>query len=344
MAGVDVAGVETEQATGPAPRWLRGVFFANLVAQTAIVVTGGLVRVTGSGLGCPTWPECTAGSLTPTDSQAEAWHKYVEFGNRTLTFVLGILAIAALVGAIAWGRGLRAQHRPGRRPVVLLACVPLLGTIAQAVLGGVTVLTGLNPVTVALHFLLSAAIIAGTLLLWWRSGEPADQPVVKLGVPAVRVLTKILLVLGFVVLVLGTVVTGSGPHSGDADASSRFPFEARTVAWLHADLVILFIGLSVGLLVALSVTNAPKQATRAVWLVLGFSLAQGVVGYVQSFTGLPWPVVATHLLGACLVWIMLVRVPLTLRTRGVPAESGPAEPVPAQSTPAQPGPAEGSSR
>ena len=318
MTGVDVAGVQTEQAGGVAPRWLRAVFYANLVAQTAIVVTGGLVRVTGSGLGCPTWPECTEGSLTPTDSQVEAWHKYVEFGNRTLTFVLGVLAIVALVGAIAWGRRLRAQQLPSRRPVVMLAAVPLVGTFAQAVLGGITVLTGLNPVTVALHFLLSAAIIAGTLVLCWRSGEPADRPVQKLGVPAVRVLTKILLGLGVLVLVLGTVVTGSGPHSGDAAAASRFPFEARTVAWLHADLVILFIGLTVGLLVALSVTNAPKQASRAVWLVLGFSFAQGVVGYVQTFTGLPWPVVALHLLGACLVWIMLVRVPLTLRTRGLP--------------------------
>lgn len=153
------------------------------------------------------------------------------------------------------------------------------------------------------------------------TGRPT---VLKLGVPAVRVLTKILLGLGVLVLVLGTVVTGSGPHSGDAAAGSRFPFEARTVAWLHADLVILFIGLTVGLLVALSVTNAPRQASRAVWLVLGFSLAQGVVGYVQTFTGLPWPVVALHLLGACLVWIMLVRVPLTLRTRGIPAAPAPA--------------------
>jgi cytochrome c oxidase assembly protein subunit 15 len=330
MAGVDYAAAQTERTTGAAPRWLRGLFLANLIAQTAIVVTGGLVRVTGSGLGCPTWPECTEGSLTPTDSQAEAWHKYVEFGNRTLTFVLGILAIAALVGAIAWARRLRGQGLPGRRPVVLLAAVPLVGTFAQAILGGITVLTGLNPVTVALHFLLSAAIIAGTLLLFWRSGEPADQPVVKLGVPAVRVLTKILLGLGFLVLVLGTVVTGSGPHSGDADAASRFPFDAKTVAWLHADLVILFIGLTVGLLVALSVTHAPQRASRAVWLLLGFSLAQGVVGYVQSFTGLPWTVVALHLLGACLVWIMLVRVPLTLRTRGVtPASEATADQAPA---------------
>ena len=309
----------TSVAGAAAPGWLRGVFFANLVAQTAIVVTGGRVRVTGSGLGCPTWPECTDGSLVPTATQSQAWHKYVEFGNRSLTFILGILAIAALVGALAWSRRLRREGMPTRRPVVLLAAIPLAGTFAQAVLGGITVLTGLNPVTVAGHFLLSAAIIAGTLLLVWRGREPGDEPLVRLGVPAVRVLSKVLLVVGIVVLTLGTVVTGSGPHSGDADAASRFPFDPRVVSWLHADLVILFVGLAIGLLVALSVTNAPRRSVNAVWWLLGLSLAQGLIGYVQYFTALPWVLVALHLLGATLVWIALVRVLLTLRTRGTPA-------------------------
>lgn len=318
MTAADTAAHQATLApSGAAPRWLRGIFFANLVAQTAIVVTGGLVRVTGSGLGCPTWPQCTEGSLVPTATQSEAWHKYVEFGNRTLTFVLGILAIAALVGAIAWARRLRRNHSAGRRPVVLLSAVPLAGTFAQAVLGGITVLTGLNPVTVACHFLLSAAIIAGSLLLVWRARESADQPLVKLGVPAVRVLSKVLLVVGLLVLTLGTVVTGSGPHSGDADAASRFPFDPRTVSWLHADVVILFIGLTVGLLIALSVTAAPRRAVNAVWWLLGLSLAQGLIGYVQYFTALPWVLVSLHLLGSALVWIALLRVPLTLRTRGV---------------------------
>ena len=146
--------------SGAAPRWLTGIFLANLVAQTAIILTGGLVRVTGSGLGCPTWPQCTEGSLVPTATQTEAWHKYVEFGNRTLTGVLGLLAIAAIVGAIVWRR--RSGVR--RRPILWLSVIPLAGTVAQAVLGGITVLTGLNPVTVALHFLLSAAIVAGTVV------------------------------------------------------------------------------------------------------------------------------------------------------------------------------------
>lgn len=308
-------------AGGPAPRWLRGVFLANLVAQAGIVLTGGLVRVTGSGLGCPTWPQCAPGSITPTATQSQAWHKYVEFGNRLLTFVLIILAVVALVGAWRWARQLRRQGRPGRTPVVWLSATPLIGTFAQAILGGVTVLTGLSPVTVASHYLLSAVIIACAMVLVWRGREPGDQPLVKLGEPAVRVLSKLLVALGAVVLVLGTVVTGSGPHSGDAEAYNRLGLDPEKMAWLHADAVILFIGLTVGMLVTLSVTKAPRNAMRATWILLAVSLAQGVVGYGQYFTHLPWALVAVHLLGSTLVWIAVLAIPLTLRTRGVPAPS-----------------------
>ena len=307
-----------------APRWLRGIFVANLVAQTGIVITGGVVRLTGSGLGCPTWPQCAPGSFVPTETQAESWHKYVEFGNRLLTFVLGILAIAAIIGALRWARQLKARGDAPRRPITLLAAVPLLGTVAQAILGGVTVLTGLNPAIVAAHFLLSMIIIAFALLLVWRAREPGDEPVVKMGEPAVRVLSKALVVVGFVVLVMGTIVTGSGPHSGDADTPARLGLDPAQMSWLHADVVLLFLGLTIGLLVAMSVTKTTPRALRAAWILLGVSLAQGLVGYVQYFTGLPWAVVAVHLLGACLVWIAVLRVPLSLRTRGVPAAEAPA--------------------
>lgn len=304
-----------------APRWLRGIFIANLVAQTGIVLTGGIVRLTGSGLGCPTWPQCAPGSFVPTETQAESWHKYVEFGNRLLTFVLGILAIAAILGAWRWARQLKASSDRPRRPITLLAAVPLLGTVAQAVLGGVTVLTGLNPAIVAAHFLLSMVIIAFSLLLVWRAAEPGDEPLVTLGEPAVRVLSKVLVAVGFVVIVMGTIVTGSGPHSGDADTPARLGLDPAQMSWLHADVVLLFLGLTIGLLVAMSVTRAttPPRALRATWILLAVSLAQGVVGYVQYFAGLPWAIVAVHLLGACLVWIAVLRIPLALRTRGVPA-------------------------
>lgn len=320
MAVVEDRPVITAPSTDrTAPTWLRRIFMANLVAQTGIVVTGGLVRLTGSGLGCPTWPQCAPGSFVPTQEQAESWHKYVEFGNRLLTFVLGILAIAAIVGAIAWGKRLKKQGLTPRRPITLLAALPLVGTLAQAILGGVTVLTGLNPFIVAAHFLLSMVIIALVLVLVWRAREPGDSPLVKLGEPAVRILTKALVVVGFVVLVMGTMVTGAGPHSGDAETPARLAIDPAQMSWLHADVVLLFVGLTIGLLVALSVTKAPPRALRAAWILFGVSMSQGAIGYVQYFTGLPWVVVLFHLLGACLVWIALLRIPLALRTRGVAA-------------------------
>ena len=305
-------------AQSRAPRWLRGIFMANLVAQIGIVVTGGVVRLTGSGLGCPTWPECVEGSYVPTTRQEEAWHKYVEFGNRLLTFVLAALAVAAIVGALAWWR---RQRRVGdaRGAVLALAAIPIIGTIVQAVLGGVTVLTGLNPWAVATHFLVSIAIIAGCVVLVYRAGEPGDQPVTRLVRPEVRVLGWALVAVTAVVVVLGVVVTGSGPHSGDADSEARFGVDPRTVAWLHADSVLLFLGLTVGLIVALRVTHAPARTMRFALALLVVSLAQGVIGYAQYFSGLPWVLVAIHMLGACLVWTLAVFVALSMRARGVPA-------------------------
>lgn len=305
-----------------APRWLRGIFVANLAAQIAIVVTGGIVRLTGSGLGCPTWPECVEGSYIPTSRQEEAWHKYVEFGNRLLTFVLAALAVAAFVGALAWWR---RQKRTGgftRGPVLALAMIPIVGTVVQAVLGGITVLTGLSPWAVAAHFLVSIAIIAGCVVLVVRSGEPGDWPVTRLVRPEVRLLGWALVWVTLVVIVLGVVVTGSGPHSGDADTEARFGVDPRTVAWLHADAVLLFLGLTAGFLIALRVTAAPARTIRLTLVLLGLALAQGLIGYAQYFSGLPWVLVAVHMLGACLVWASVVFVALSMRARG-------PEPVPA---------------
>ncbi len=309
---------KTPGGAGRAPSWLRAIFIANLVAQTGIVLTGGLVRLTGSGLGCPTWPQCAPGSYVPTAEQEQAWHKYVEFGNRTLTFLLGVLAIAAIVGAIVWNYRNRKHTGISRKPVVVLAAVPLLGTFAQAVLGGITVLTGLNPISVSTHFLLSAILIALSLLLVVRANETADQPLAVLVHPAVRNLSRIMVGIGLIVLVLGTLVTGSGPHSGDAGVDHRLPFDVRTISWLHADAVLLFIGLMIGFLVALKVSSGPRRSVRRAWILIGFSLAQGFVGYLQFFTGVPWVLVLTHLAGACAVWIALIAAHLSLRRRGEP--------------------------
>ena len=297
-----------------APRWLRAIFIANLVAQIGIVVTGGIVRLTGSGLGCPTWPECVEGSYVPTSRQEEAWHKYVEFGNRLLTFALGALALAAIIGALVWW-----FRRKERAPIVLLAAVPIIGTIAQAVLGGITVLTGLSPWAVAAHFLVSMAIIAGVTVLVVRSYDAGDQPIQWLVRREVRVMAWLLIVITGVVVALGTIVTGSGPHSGDADTEARFGLDPRTVSWLHADAVLLFLGLVIGMLVVLRVVSGPRRATTVVGLLLLVAVIQGAIGYSQYFSGLPWVLVAFHMLGACLVWMLAVMQIMALRTRGVPA-------------------------
>ncbi|HEX6887943.1 MAG TPA: COX15/CtaA family protein [Candidatus Nanopelagicales bacterium] len=307
----------TSALPSPVSSGVRAIFMANLVAQIGIVVTGGLVRVTGSGLGCPTWPECVEGSLVPTEGQAEAFHKYIEFGNRLLTFVLGILAIAAIVAALRMRARWRREGAQPRRPILWLATIPLLGTLAQAVLGGITVLTGLHPLLVGGHLLLSIAVIAGCVVLVHRAAEPGDEPLVRLVRPEVRGLSIALVLVSIAVIVLGTLVTGSGPHSGDADVTHRLPFDVRTIAWLHADAVLLFIGLIVGMWLALRVTDGPATARFWSHMLMALAVVQGVVGYVQWFAGVPWVLVSIHMLLACLVWVAVLKGHLSLRARGV---------------------------
>lgn len=298
------------------PRWLRVIFWANLVAQGAIVVTGATVRLTGSGLGCPDWPDCSNGSITPTPYQAQSWHKYVEFGNRTLTFVLVVLSIAALIGSLIVVLRRRGSTSRGPRTSTLmwLSAMPLLGTVAQAVLGGITVLTGLNPVIVAAHFLVSIAIVAGCVNLVVRASETGSpaQPLVP--VPVLW-LGRVLVVVTAVMITLGTIVTGSGPHSGDADAPNRIGFDPRSVAWLHADVVLLFIGMVVGLLVALHLTETPRRTRALAWSVLAVSIVQGTIGYTQYFAGLPWLLVVFHVLGSVIVWMLVLFLLLTMQSR-----------------------------
>lgn len=309
-------------SVGPCAPGVRGVFVANLVAQVAIVVTGAVVRVTGSGLGCPTWPECVEGSYVPTGRQPEQWHKYVEFGNRLLTFALVLLAVAAIAAALWDRRSRRLAALPSRPTIMVLAFVPFVGTAAQAVLGGITVLTGLHPATVSAHFLLSMAIIAAAVALVVRSGDPGDRPMTVLVPSPVRWLAWSLVGVTALVVFLGVLVTGSGPHSGDAESENRFSFDPRTISWLHADVVLLFLGLLVGLLVALTVVGAPPRARRRAWLLLAVALAQGALGYTQYFTGLPAVLVALHVLGAGLVWVAVLFIPAALRTRGQAAPLG----------------------
>jgi len=307
---------ERDVAPSPVSPGAQRIFLANLIAQIGIVLTGGLVRVTGSGLGCPTWPECVEGSLVPVEGQAEEFHKFIEFGNRLLTFVLAFLAIAAVAVAVRQRARWRAEGAQPRGPILLLAAVPLVGTLAQAVLGGITVLTELHPLLVGAHFLLSIAVIAGCVVLVHRAAEPGDEPLVRLVRPEIRAMSLVLVATCAVVVVLGTLVTGAGPHSGDADIDNRLPFDVRTLAWLHADVVLLFVGLILGMWLALRLTDGPAPARRWTRALIGLAVVQGVVGYAQWFTGVPWALVAVHMLLACLVWVATLKNHLSLRARG----------------------------
>jgi heme a synthase len=287
------------------PDTVSRVALVNAVANGLIVVTGGLVRLTGSGLGCPTWPRCTDESFVATPELAG--HGAIEFGNRLLTFVLTAAAIATVV--VVW-RSTRRDLRP-------LAVLTFLGIPAQALLGGVTVLTGLNPWTVAAHFLVSAVLVALATTLWLRSREPGvGEPLLRR--PFVLLVAGIAAVTG-VVLALGTVVTGSGPHSGDLDEEAgvttvgRIGFDPELVSQLHADVVFLLLGLTIALLVALHATDSPGRVRRAARDLLVVQLAQGLVGYVQYFTDLPVVLVLVHMLGAVLITAFTARLVWSVR-------------------------------
>ena len=272
---------------------IAGKVFGFLVfLQIAIVVTGGAVRLTGSGLGCPTWPECTPGSYTPVPHQAEGQvHAWIEFGNRLLTFVLLICALIALIIAIRVSKNAVLKSR-----VRILAALQVIGIFGQGILGGITVLTDLNPIPVAGHFLLSIFLIAGAISLRYEIVGFIRQKADGI----VATLMPLLIWLTVLVLVAGTIVTGSGPHAGDENAK-RFGFNPRIISWLHADLVIALVVLTLVLWLITRVSqNKVIHKYLSVFLII--CLSQGLIGYVQYFTGLPELIVAAHLLGATLVW------------------------------------------
>jgi cytochrome c oxidase assembly protein subunit 15 len=262
--------------------------------QSAIVFTGALVRITGSGLGCSTWPECTPGSYTPTSDQPEApLHAWIEFGNRLLTFILLINALALMFTILKSGRGELRK----------LGALQIVGILAQGVLGGVTVLTALNPATVAAHFLLSIILIAGALSLRQRAHGKSLIEITL--IPLVSKLIWLHLLLTALVIFAGTIVTGSGPHAGDS-AAERFNLDSRTMAWIHADLVIALLGVSIALLIAirLGLAGVAHQVLSGrIQIFLIVALAQGGIGYIQYFTKLPEALVAAHIIGSIAVWL-----------------------------------------
>ncbi|MEV6348613.1 COX15/CtaA family protein [Actinoplanes sp. NPDC051851] len=291
---------------------LRPLALASLIANVALIVTGAAVRLTDSGLGCPTWPKCTDGSYTTTSAMGV--HGAIEFGNRMLTFVLAGLAIACFLAALG---------HPRRKSLVRLSVAAGLGIPMQGVVGGITVLTHLNPWVVGLHFLLSVGVIALAYALWRRAAEGDGAPAATVPAP-LRVLGRLTALASLAVIAAGVVVTGSGPHSGDRGAK-RNGLDPAAISQVHADLVFLLIGLSVALWFALRAVPAPAAAVRAAGVLILVELGQGLIGFVQYFTHLPVLLVGAHMLGAGLVWTSTLAVLWSLRTRPeAVAEDAPA--------------------
>jgi heme a synthase len=302
--------VMAELPESPAHRRLRRFALAAIVTNIAIVFTGGLVRVTGSGLGCPTWPTCDGQNLVPVPGGDHAgWQTAIEFGNRLLTFVVLAAALAVFVQV--------RRTRPHPPTVERLAWALPAGVLAQALLGGITVLTGLSPLTVASHFLLSMVLIAVAIAIHERV-RPVTVEALPAPSPGVRHATTALLVAAAAVLVLGTLVTGAGPHAGDA-STPRLGIDIRLLAIAHADAVWLLVGVTVAL-VAVTWRSGSPRLRAAVRTLLAIEFVQGGIGYWQYATGIPEPLVAAHILGAALMWATAVAV--WMRARPAPLGDG----------------------
>jgi heme A synthase len=294
----------------PTPLALRRWALAGVITSALIILTGAAVRLSQSGLGCPDWPDCTAHSLAATGATGDPLiHRWIEFGNRLVT--VAIFVVAAGVFVAAWrfrdGDGVR------RRDLRWLAAAQPGAIVLQAVLGGLVVITKLNPALVSVHFLSSVALVAAAVALYVRAGE-GTAAAVPLVPPLVRACA--IGVIGCVALMMtaGTIVTGTGPLAGAPDvARYRFPLEG--VTQLHADIGWLLAGMMTSLLVGLRLGRAPARAVRLGWLLLGLIAVQGVIGYTQYFTGLPAGLVWVHVTGSVAIWMTALFIPYALRDR-----------------------------
>jgi len=275
-------------------RRLMGSAYAALASNVGIVITGGVVRITGSGLGCAEWPRCEPGSFVPTTGVLNDLHAAIEFGNRLLTFVV--------LGATLWFLW-EVRRSGGIAPLVRRIAVVLpLGVLAQAVIGGITVLTGLRWWTVSVHFLASMVLIAlAVIAVHALRADPTEPP----ASPGLRHAMTAIAAIGFGVLLLGTFVTAAGPHGGDVNAP-RIGIDIRLLAIAHADGVWLLLGAMVATLL-LARHLAHPRLVRALSILLIVSLAQGGIGYLQYWLGIPRELVSLHVVGASLMWLTLAR-------------------------------------
>ena len=332
----------------PTVRALHGWALAAMISNAVVIATGAAVRLSASGLGCPDWPNCTKSSDFASHSSGQTLlNSWIEFGNRLLNFPLVAIAGLTFIAFFCWSRQQRAAGRAERKDLVWLSAVLPLGVVAQAVVGGIVVLTKLNPALVAVHFLLSTAIIltsavvlhARTVALERADAQPAGQPGTVSGdtasantlsastapttsAPAVRIdlrlLAGLLTAVTALMLAAGTIVTGTGPLAGvQIDSHGhrttvpRFHFSLESVTQLHADIGWFIGALTVALVLGLRYSGAPRRTVRLGWVVLVGLGLQGIIGYVQYFNHLPAGLVWVHVGLAVLIWIFVLQLYLS---------------------------------
>jgi cytochrome c oxidase assembly protein subunit 15 len=313
----------TERSRRLLPRRLSPVAYERitlvaLIALGVIIVTGGAVRLTGSGLGCTDWPTCE-GSQVVAPLEYHAW---VEFGNRLFTGIVSVAVILAVLGSLI--------REPRRRDLTWLSWGLVAGVVAQILLGALVVKTELVPAAVSAHFLVSMALVWNAVVLNVHAGE-GDGPPEPTVAPLVRRLTWVVLGLLVVVLFIGTLVTGSGPHSGDPGEVERLDFEIRDIARVHGTAVWLLVAASVATVIAAVRTGAPTVVRRWGVALLVCELLQGTIGYVQYFNGVPVRLVAAHILGAVVLWVVALRFALAQRVRPAREPSLPSDATQEQS-------------
>lgn len=286
---------QKKAAFGPPTVRLQRIFaFILLLAQGGITVTGATVRVTGSGLGCNTWPLCHEGSLVPVAGAAPFIHQAIEFGNRLLTFVVAGISIVTLVAIYKASR---------RRELKFYAWISFLGVVLQAVIGGISVLVNLQWWAVALHFLPSMILVWVAALLYTRLGEPDDLPPQKVFSDSVRIFAAVAAAALAVVLITGTMVTGSGPHSGDAGVGmeGRLEMDTYTLAVVHAACTYLYLGLTLVTAFLIFRQKAPREARKTVIVLLVMIVVQWAIGLTQFYLGVPRWTVPLHILMSSIV-------------------------------------------
>ena len=310
----------------PSPVSMRRIALAGVISTAGIIMTGAAVRLSKSGLGCPDWPQCTRNSLVAAHTRGDPmFHTWIEFGNRLVTVAVTVVAIAVLIAAWRFRPGGPGSRRRG--DLIWLAAAQPAGIVAQIVLGGIVVLTKLNPATVSLHFMVSVAVVAAAVALQVRCTE-GTAPARSLVRPDLRMLGHGVVAVATVMLAAGTVVTGTGPLAGAGDVP-RYHLPLEGVTQFHADIGWLLGGLTVALVVGLHATRAPARVMRLGWLVLGLIGAQGAIGYTQYFTGLPAGLVWVHVAGSLLIWIAVLRLMFAMRDRGpfIRPPEGPGDPA-----------------